>query len=196
MHDLEPFDRWLYLYDQNLDRSSPFGGQDLPELGFHRLYDHLIHPDWDSIGSDTLYVKILYIHEALAFAVIELIGEWNDTIGNDIMWLKRELIDSLLPRGIQKFIVMGDNVLNYHGEEDAYYEEWSDDCPQGWVVGMGFRPHITEEWQRLGLGRFMYFGDDWSDDRWRTRHPLQLYWAISERLHPGLAIPSEIPLLR
>ncbi len=149
-----------------------------------------------SMGSETLYFKILYVNESLEFSVIELIGEWNDVIGNDVMWMKRELIDPLLARGIDKFILLGENVLNYHGDEDAYYEEWSEECSQGWVIGMGFRSHILEEWERLGLLRYMYFGDDWTDCMWRTRHPLQLYWAVSARLFPGLEIPNNIPQLR
>jgi len=196
MHDLEPFGGWRYLYDQDQDRLSPLYGQGLTEMGYHLLYDHVIHPNWDSMGSETLYVKILYIDDHLGFAVIEMIGEWNDAIGNDIMWLKRELIDPVLKRGIQKFILLGNNVLNYYGDEDAYYEEWSEDSPEGWVIGMGFRSHITEEWERLGLSRYMHFGEDWTDDMWRTRHPLQLYWAVSARLNPGLNIPGEIPQLR
>lgn len=129
MHDLEPFGGWRYLYDQDQDRLSPLYGQGLTEMGYHLLYDHVIHPNWDSMGSETLYVKILYIDDHLGFAVIEMIGEWNDAIGNDIMWLKRELIDPVLKRGIQKFILLGNNVLNYYGDEDAYYEEWSEDSP-------------------------------------------------------------------
>lgn len=196
MHDLEPYGRWLYLYDQSEDSLSPYYLREPPEQGYHLLYDHLIHPDWDQIGSETLYIKVLYVNDSLGFAVIELMGEWNDVIGNDIMWLKRELVDRMLARKIQKFILLGENVLNYHGDEDAYYEEWSEDCPQGWVIAMGFRTHITDEWESMGLSRYMHYGEEWYDEMWRTRHPLQLYWAVSARLNPGLEIPEEIPQLK
>jgi hypothetical protein len=196
MHDLEPYSRWLYLYDQTEDRLSPFYNRESPESGYHLLYDHLIHPDWDTIGSETLYVKVLYVNNSMGFAVMELMGEWNDVIGNDIMWLKRKLIDRMLARGIQKFILLGENVLNYHGDEDAYYEEWSEDSPQGWVIAMGFRAHITDEWEGMGLSRYMHFGEEWTDAVWRTRHPLQMYWAVSARLNPSLEIPLEIPQLK
>ena len=196
MHDLEPYGRWLYLYDQSQDRLSNFYGQETPEMGYHLLYDHVIHPDWRSMGSDTLYFKILYVDDSLGFSVIELIGEWNDLIGNDIMWLKRELIDPLLARGIDKYILMGENVLNYHGDEDSYYQEWAEESAEGWVIGIGFREHILDEWARLGFSRYFLFGEDWNDPMWRTRHPLQLYWAVSVRLFPGLDCPSNIPQLR
>ena len=38
------------------------------------------------------------------FTIIELLGEWNDTLYNDIMYLKREVIDNLISNGIDNFI--------------------------------------------------------------------------------------------
>jgi hypothetical protein len=48
----------------------------------------------------------------------------------------------------------------------------------------------------MGLSRYMHFGEEWTDAVWRTRHPLQLYWAVSARLNPSLEIPLEIPQLK
>jgi len=39
---------------------------------------------------------VLYADYEIGFAIIEFIGEWNDAIENDIMTLKRELIDKML----------------------------------------------------------------------------------------------------
>jgi hypothetical protein len=49
-----------------------------------------------------------------AYAIIELIGEWNDAIENDIMILKRDIIDVLIDQGVNQFILIGENVLNFH----------------------------------------------------------------------------------
>ena len=46
---------------------------------------------WDDFGSSTLYIKILFADYDGGFAIIELIGEWNDAINNDIMLLKRDM---------------------------------------------------------------------------------------------------------
>ena len=43
------------------------------------------------------------------------------------MTLKREIIDELTQMSITKFILIGENVLNFHSSDDCYYEEWIDD---------------------------------------------------------------------
>ena len=56
---------------------------------------------------------------------MEFIGEWNDYLFNDIMLLK--VIDPLRDGGVSKFVLIGENVPNFHYSDDAYYEEWFDD---------------------------------------------------------------------
>jgi len=87
------------------------------------VYNYYIHPQWDEFGSKTLYLKILYTDYDAKFAIIELIGEWNDTIENDIMELKREVLDKLMAEGIIKFILIAENVFNFHSGDKDYYEE-------------------------------------------------------------------------
>jgi len=195
MHELEPYHRWEYLYLAGEDPRSPFYRRERPEEGYHVLYDHLIHPDWDSLGSETLYAKVLFVDYVLRFGVIELMGEWNDALHNDVMWLKRELVDAMQAEGLCKFVLICENVLNFHGGEDAYYEEWAEELEEGWLVAMGCRDHVCEEWDRQGLRRFVHYGEEWTDGLWRTRHPLQLHWMISARLHPWLPVPERIPQL-
>ena len=195
MHLLEPYGRWTALYQGDLDRWNPLARQERPVEGYHLLYDHLLHPDWDSLGSETLYVKVLFADYTLEFAVIELMGEWNDALSNDVMWLKRELVDPLLAAGIQKFVLIGENVLNFHGDDDAYYEEWAEDLEDGWLIGMGFREHICLDWDQQGLQRYMHYGESWTDPSWRTRHPVQLYWMITTRFQPSLDMPDDLPSL-
>jgi hypothetical protein len=74
-----------------------------------------------------LYLKIIYVDYELQFAIIEIIGEWNDAIENDIMELKREIIDLLEKEGIYKFILIAENVLNFHSSDKEYYQEWFED---------------------------------------------------------------------
>ena len=61
----------------------------------------------------TLYLKVLYADYLRGFAIIEFIGEWNDCLYNDIMYLKRELIDDMIRNGIHHFILIGENILNF-----------------------------------------------------------------------------------
>ena len=81
MHDIEPYYSWRHLYIASEDKKSPFFGRQYSEFEFtHAVYNYLIHPQWDEMGSATLYLKVLYANYETGFAVIELIGEWNDAI--------------------------------------------------------------------------------------------------------------------
>lgn len=188
MHELDPFDGWLSVYDSNLDEKLPFYGEthDRYDLQF---YNHLIHPEWDFIGSETLFAKVLFASYSQGFVVIELIGEWNDTLHNDCMHLKRNLIDVLLAEGIQKFILIGENVLNFHGLEDDYYQEWFDELEdEGWIATICFRDFIHQEWVRYHLDGFLNWGGALEITNWRALHPVQLCTtidaAIRNRLNP------------
>ena len=131
MHDIEPYYNWRHLYTAEEDSKSPFFGRTYSEFEFTQtVYNYYIHPQWDDIGSQTLYLKVLYADYEIGFAIIELIGEWNDAIENDIMTLKRELIDKMLFQGISKFIMIGENVLNFHSSDECYYEEWYEDVQE------------------------------------------------------------------
>jgi len=132
MHTIEPYWNWRNLYTAEEDERSPFYGREYSELYYtDAIYDHYIHPQWDNFGSNTLFLKILFVDYDDGYAFIELIGEWNDTLYNDIMTLKREIIDELITEGVTKFVLLGDNVLSFHSSDDSYYEEWSEDVEDG-----------------------------------------------------------------
>ena len=96
MHEIEPYYHWRHLYMAEEDPLSPFYGQTYSEFEFSQtVYNYYIHPQWDEIGSKTLYLKIIYADYEMGFAIIEMIGEWNDAIENDIMTLKREILEKL-----------------------------------------------------------------------------------------------------
>ena len=106
MHDIEPWYGWRDYYMAEEDRHSPFYQRTYDEFVFsNRIYNHYIHPQWDYFGSETLYMKILFVDYQQSVALIELIGEWNDCIENDIMFLKREIIDNLIKKGIYHYVI-------------------------------------------------------------------------------------------
>src|SRR5689334_21387962 len=115
MHDIEPFFGWQKYYVASEDKLSPLYGKKYDFTRYSEtIYDHYIHPSWDYIGSETLYIKILFTDYQRKCAVIELLGEWNDAIHNDIMHLKRTILDHLGRRGINQYILIGENILNFH----------------------------------------------------------------------------------
>ncbi len=179
MHDIEPFYRWKELYNAQNDRRSPFFGKEYSELFFeNQVYNHYIHPQWDTIGSQTLYLKVLFADYKTGFAIIELIGEWNDTIENDVMNLKYALIDTMIDQGINKFILIGENILNFHASDDCYYQEWFDQIEEGWIVALNFRQHVIDEFQSANIDYYLLFGGEFDAFNWRQFKPSQLYQVI------------------
>lgn len=181
MHDIEPFHRWRDFYTAENDPDSPFYGTEYSEFEYSKkVYNYYIHPQWDEFGSQTLYLKILFADYEEGIAIIELIGEWNDTIYNDIMFLKRDVIDLMIKKGIFRFILVGENVLNFHGDDDSYYEEWWDDIKEdsGWVVLLNTHKHVEEEMLRTRLQYYLNFGAAYNDINWRTQKPERVCEAI------------------
>lgn len=174
MHDIEPFYKWREKYVADLDADSPFYGREYDEFKFtNKIYNYFVHPQWDSFGSPTLYGKILYIDYEDKFTCIELIGEWNDCITNDIMYLKREVIDPILEKEIDKFIFFCDNVLNFHGSDDSYYEEWYDDVKEsnGWICFANTLDHVKLEMESNNIDHYVKFGYQYNELNWRSLQP-------------------------
>ncbi len=176
MQDLEPYYNWRNFYIASEDEQSPFFEREYSEFEYtNHIYDFAIHPQWDDIGSETLYIKILFADYDEGYAIIEMIGEWNDCVGNDIMFLKRDIIDVMIESGINKFILIGENVLNFHADSDAYYEEWYEDLEDGWICFLNFRDHVIEEFQNYNLDYYIVLGGKLNNVKWRTLTPFQLF---------------------
>jgi hypothetical protein len=179
MHDIEPYFQWRDAYIASEDQRSPLYGRDYDEFYYtNSIYNYYIHPQWDEIGSPTLYIKIIYVDYELHYAIIEMIGEWNDCITNDIMTLRREITDLMQNEGISKFMLVCENVLNYHAADDnAYYEEWHDEVSdnEGWVAIINPLKHVAEEMFAYGLNQYVHL---LTDSPWRGRKPRALLkWA-------------------
>lgn len=180
MQDLEPFYNWRHLYIASEDARSPFYERIYSEFEYDKqIYNYLIHPQWDDFGSETMFIKILFVNYDLNYAIIEMIGEWNDCINNDIMTLKREIIDLMIPEGINKYILIGENILNYHFSDESYYEEWNEDIDDGWVAFINFRKHVLAEFQRNNIDYYMLLGGQINEVSWRTYEPNELFEKIN-----------------
>ncbi len=181
MHDIEPYYHWREKYIASEDEQSPFYGREYDEFRFtQKIYNYFIHPQWDDFGSQTLYLKILYADYEQHFVIIEMIGEWNDTLSNDVMYLKREVIDPLIESGIHKFVLICENVLNFHGSDDAYYEEWYDDIKDygGWICCINTLHHVEEEMVETRLQFYMNVGAEFNDINWRPQKPKTIVSAL------------------
>ena len=183
MHTIEPFYGWEDDYQASTDENCPFYGREYSQFEFSEtIYNYYIHPKWDNFGSNTLYLKILYADYTSCFVIIELLGEWNDCINNDIMYLKREVADALMQAGINKFILIGENVLNFHASDDCYYEEWKEDITEskGWIALLNPREHILTEMNSIRLGNYINYDGQLSDLNWRTYKPQHIYELVEK----------------
>lgn len=190
MHEIEPFYNWRDSYIASEDRASPFYGNVPDEFSYsHAIYNYFIHPEWDEFGSNTLYVKALYVDYANQFAVLEFIGEWNDCLNNDIMFLKRNIIDSMIKNGINKFILLGENVLNFHCSDDCYYEEWYEDVKDegGWIAAINFREHVLDEMKYGNLNYYISWGNNLNKILWRKLKPTDLFAVVDDLIIKALA---------
>jgi hypothetical protein len=179
MQDIEPYYSWRHLYIASEDDRSPFYDRSYNEFEYDKqIYNFYIHPQWDDIGSETLFIKILFVSYDVGFAIIELLGEWNDCINNDVMVLKREIIDLLIAEGINKYILIGENVLNFHASDESYYDEWNEDIEDGWVAFLNFRKHVLTEFQRSNIDYYILLGGNINEVSWRTYEPNELYEKI------------------
>ncbi|MGB0934336.1 MAG: hypothetical protein ACPGU5_08635 [Lishizhenia sp.] len=188
MHHIEPHYNWRDFYVASEDELSPFYEREYSEFEFtDRLYNYVLHPQWDSIGSETLFLKIIYTDYEEGYTIIELIGEWNDVINNDIMILKRDIVEHLMANGIDKFILIGENVLNFHYSDDCYYEEWFDELDEGWIAFVNFQEHVLREFKEIHLDQYFVMGGKLEDMSWRTFNPSQFYAKISNYVQKRLA---------
>ncbi len=191
MHKIEPFHRWLSEYDVSSDTRSPFFGKEYNyDLYTNTIYGYYIDPGWDFIGSETLYIKMLYANYEQNFVIIEMIGEWNDTLHNDIMHLKRNIVDQLQKVGINQFILIGENVMNFHGSDDCYYEEWFEDVEDGWIALVGFRDFVLAEMTEYNIDSYLNYGGNLQIDNWRTMKPQIFHKLVDGLIMRRLAWPA------
>ena len=182
MHEIEPYYNWMHLYNAEEDENSPFYGVVHSEFEYsNTVYNYYIHPQWDEFGSRTLYMKVLFVDYELNYAIIELICEWNDAVENDIMHLKRSVIDLMIAKGIFKFIIIAENVLNFHSSDTDYYEEWSEDVHEdgGWIVAINMPEQTQYDFRRSHIDRYVKLLES---PNWRTFQPQHFFQMIDNQM--------------
>lgn len=185
MHLIEPYYHWRDLYIAAEDEDSPFYGKSYSEFEFtNKIYNYLIHPQWDDFGSPTLFIKVLHVDYELGHAVCELIGEWNDCLQEDIMTLKNNIIDHFQSNGVSKFIFICENVLNFHSGDDDYYIELEEEIRDngGYVILVNMPDHVYREFNDAGIGNYVNIGFPFQEFNWRKFKPDQLYTVTDQYL--------------
>lgn len=186
MHEIEPYYNWQHIYVSEEDERSPFFGVEHSQFEYtDTIYNFYIHPQWDYFGSRTLYLKVLMADYEEKYAVIELIGEWNDAVENDIMTLKRDVLEAFMAEGIFKFILIGENVLNFHSGDKDYYEELHEELmdEEGWIVCLNMPSQTRNEFKQAHLNQYI---EQVELTDWRIYKPYHLYKKIDNEISKRL----------
>ena len=87
-----------------------------------------------------------------------------------------------MSEGIERFILIGENILNFHASDDCYYEEWFDEVTDGdgWIALLNFRQHVVDELVSADLDQYFVLGGELQEMGWRTFSPPQLYQRIDD----------------
>ena len=80
-------------------------------------------------------------------------------------------MELLVAEGITKYILIGENIMNFHGSDDEYYAEWFEEIEDGWIAAVNFREHVLEEWKKFNLDYYINFGGTLEVLNWRTMSP-------------------------
>lgn len=180
---IEPFYGWLELYSHDKDSNSPFHEVEHNLFEFDRMiYNMPVHPLWDDFGSESLLVKILYADYAQGFAILELFGEWNDLFDNDFKLLAENCLTYLIDNGIQRFILICENVFHGYFDTDDYYQAVQEELEEGWICLVNLRESVQAEMQQYGLHQYLFWSPQLDGLPWRTFQPVQLFRLAASRL--------------
>jgi hypothetical protein len=81
----------------------------------------------------------------------------------------------MIHEGINKFILIGENVLNFHYSDDEYYAEWFEEIEDGWIIGLNFMEHVISEMQHAQIDYYINLGGRFQEINWRTFSPTGLF---------------------
>src|SRR5438876_7446125 len=97
------------------------------------------------------------------------------------MELKREVIDVFFHQRITKFILIAENVLNFHSGDKDYYQEWFEEVTDenGWVVILNMPEQTQYDFKRAKLHRYIELIEL---DNWRTYKPFHLFKKIDSQM--------------
>jgi MFS superfamily sulfate permease-like transporter len=86
-----------------------------------------------------------------------------------------------MKNGIYKFIIIAENVLNFHSSERDYYEEWYEDVTDenGWTVILNMPQQTQHDFTKLKLNRYLELME-LTD--WRVYKPFHLFKKIDTQI--------------
>lgn len=93
-----------------------------------------------------------------------------------------------MENGVNKFVLIGENLLNFHGNDEDYYEEWFEEVEEseGWNAFVNLRPHVKDELKDYDLDYYFLMGGELEELDWRTATPTQFISRIERYIQNRL----------
>jgi hypothetical protein len=101
------------------------------------------------------------------------------------MILKRDVVDKLEEEGITKYILIAENVLNFHSGDKDYYREWFEEITdeRGWMVALNMPEATQYDFRKKKLN---YFIELMEIPNWRVFKPEHLFQKINDEINKRL----------
>ena len=112
--------------------------------------------------------------------------DWKKIFSNTQLAYATMVAGLLEEQGIDKFILIGENVLNFHSSDDSYYEEWFAELEDGWIAMVNFREHVLDEFKYCKADYYLNFGGDLDTLSWRKHTPIQLFKKVEDLISKRL----------
>ena len=92
-----------------------------------------------------------------------------------------------MEEGIYKFILVAENVLNFHSSDNEYYKEWYEEVTDenGWVVIINMPEATQHDFKKARLNRYVEL---YELENWRTYKPFHLFKKIDNELQARLPL--------
>ena len=97
------------------------------------------------------------------------------------MTLRRDVTDLLYKQGIIYYIIIAENVLNFHSSDDSYYEEWKEQLEDdyGWVAILNMPEQSKYDFKKARLTHYIELLEL---EQWRTLKPELIFQAIQSEM--------------
>ncbi|HSI91519.1 MAG TPA: hypothetical protein VK927_10415, partial [Adhaeribacter sp.] len=80
-----------------------------------------------------------------------------------------------------------ENVFNFHGSDDSYYEEWFEEVEEGWIAAINFQEFVLREMTQYNLDYYINYGGNLEEIPWRTLDPRKLFQVVGALIQKRLA---------
>lgn len=97
------------------------------------------------------------------------------------MTLRRDVTDQLYKKGITKFIIIAENVLNFHSSDDSYYEEWREQLEDehGWITVLNMPDQSKYDFKKARFTNYIELNEL---PQWRTIKPEAVFQLIDHEM--------------